>query len=151
MKKAVIMIAALGMALAACSSEADTHAAKSEGEMASHEGHHVMQVSEKEAKAKVEAAKLYMDRFNIAACEKVDLLGLVRRTSPEEGESNLRSFQVPVACAEETLAAVTKQGFKDDGKGTLVGTAPDGSAETIKVELPEGVSAGIVEWEVIRK
>jgi hypothetical protein len=151
MKTNLIVLSGVLIALAACSSETDHSAHGTDTKADAHVGQHVMQVSEKEAKAKVEAAKLYMDRFNIAACEKVDLLGLVRRTSPEDGESNLRSFQVPVACAKETLAAVTKQGFKDDGKGTLVGIAPDGTPEKIKVELPEGVTAGIVEWETNRK
>lgn len=151
MKKTAILLIGLSTVLAACASEPDTTEKARETNDKSHEGHQMGPLSDKAIKDKKEAADLLVERFAVEACAKADLIGSLRRTEPDGGGSMMRAYQVPVACAEETIASVKQLGFEEGEPGTFAGASSDGSAEGIKIQvLEDGVSATI-EWELDQK
>lgn len=111
----------------------------------------MMEVSEEEARDKREAADLLVARFEAQACQKVDLLGTVRRTSPDGGERLLRAYSATSECAAELNAAFETLEFSEVEPNVFEGASPDGSADRVFIETPEEGVGAIVEWEVIRQ
>lgn len=158
MKNAGLCLLGCALALAACSSEVegDEHAGHDMSDMSGemdHSKHMAGPLSDKAVKDKKEAADMLVARFGVEACAEADLIGSLRRTSPEEGETMMRAFQAPVSCGEETIAAVRKAGFAEGEPGVFTGTSAEGTAEEIKIQMiGEGdEAAATVEWQATQK
>ena len=152
MKKSGILLAGLVAVLAACAPETESAEPQGSAESDPHAGHDMskMPLSDKAIKDKKEAAALLVERFDAASCSEADLIGSLRRTSPEEGETIMRGFKVPESCAEEALAAVKQLGFEESAPDTFSGTSANGEPEEVKiVELADG--SATVEWESSQK
>lgn len=150
MKKAGFVVLSLAAVLAACAPEADTADTQGSDEDNPHAGHDMsnMPLSEKAIKDKKEAADLLVERFEVASCSEADLIGSLRRTSPEEGETIMRAYKVPGDCAQGTLTAVKEAGFEESEPDTF--TSSSGEGEEIKIVVIEDGSA-TVEWESSQK
>lgn len=132
--------------LAGCASEPDTAAMMDAGDDA-HEGHHMVEVSEREARDKEAAAKDLKARFAVESCDNADLIGTVRRTQAEGGGTLLRAFQASAACGEALTAAVGTLGFETtEPKVFAAGDAED-EAERILIDVAQDGSGTIIEWE----
>ncbi|MEM1195912.1 MAG: hypothetical protein AAGH57_07385 [Pseudomonadota bacterium] len=151
MKSRVLVSFGVTIALAACSAEPDAASDAEEPDASLHNGHQMMEVSEEEARDKHEAADLLVARFDAPACQKVDLLGTVRRTSPDGGERLLRAYGATSECAAALDASVKTLEFNEVEPNIFAGAAPDGSADRVFIEVAEEGSGAIVEWEVIRQ
>ena len=143
--------------MSACSAEADEVDHSAMGHEAGEMDHseHMMNgpLSDKAVKDKKEAAEMLVARFGVEACGDADLVGSLRRTRPEEGETMMRAFKAPVACAEETITAIKKTGFEEGEAGVFTGTSADGADEEIKIKIiGEGESeAATLEWQATQK
>lgn len=158
MKNTGLLLLGAAMMVAACSSgetdhsehDATKHAAAGDAE--DHSGHQMGPLSEKAIKDKKEAAELLVKRFGVEACAKADLLGSTRRTSPDDGETIMRAYQVPIDCAREATKIVSGNGYTQDAPNTYAGTSPDGTAETVRIQLdPAEESSAVIEWEATQK
>ena len=154
MKKPVLMLG-LALLVAACAPEAEgdqmaegMHKAAEGGE---HDGHNMGTLSDKAVKDKKEAAALLMTRFGVLECEKADLIGSLRTTKPDTGETMMRAYQVPVACAEAATAKVKEAGYTDGGDGLFTGTSADGAAEEVTIKVLEDGTSATIEWKAEQK
>lgn len=149
-------------ALAACSPASEPSSEVSEiaddgAQMASregegHEGHNMMkmEVSEREARDKEEAAALLVERFDAQSCVRADMLGTVRKSEPDGAQTILRAFSAPVACAEEVSAAFEAKRFAQTEPGIHSASSGD-TKERVLIDRAEDGSGSIIEWEVDQK
>lgn len=157
MKNSGLCAMGFALILAACSAEADEvdHSAMGHETGKMDHSEHMMNgpLSDKAVKDKKEAADLLVARFGVEACDDADLVGSLRRTSPEEGETIMRAYKTPVACAEGTSSAIKQLGFTEGEPGVFSGTSTDGAAEEIKIKMiGEGEdAAATVEWQATTK
>ena len=151
MRMGLVSLVGVCAALAACSPDSDTTVKAEKAEASTHAGHHVTKLSEKAVKDKKEAAELLVGRFDVEACAKADLIGSLSRKDPAEGETIMRAYKVSVPCAEKATAAAKNTGFKENEPGIFAGASPNGTTESLKIQMIGDGAAATVEWEVMQE
>ncbi|MDJ0977505.1 MAG: hypothetical protein QNI87_03135 [Erythrobacter sp.] len=143
--------------LAACAPEPDAPGEAPEPDVpgdaqaskaSAHEGHRMPEVSEREARDKKEAAEMLVARFDAEECQRIDLIGRVRRTDADGGRRVLHAYGASAACAKELTATVTALGFDETGPGLFAGGPFDGAMERVLIEIADDGSGAMIEWEV---
>lgn len=151
MKNSIVIIAGLSAFLGACSAEPIISESSAQDVASAgadpHAGHH-MEPSEEAAREKRQFAEVFANHFDAQECESSELIGTMRRTEPDGAGLYVRSFQVPVACAEALKSVLETRGFDEPEAGSYVSEAVESTTERVVIRMADDGSRAGVEWEV---
>ena len=136
-------------ALTSCSAEPEV--SQDDHSAMGHEGHHMVEVSEREERDKEEAASLFIARFEVEQCGGVDMLGRVRKTEADGTQTILRAFAASNDCADEVKAVVEGLDFSETEPGVYASTESDEGRDRVFIQREEDGSGAVVEWESVGK
>lgn len=151
MRSKICFSIALCAALAACSEQPENPDAAMGGEGMAHEGHHKMELSEREVRDKQAAATLLAERFGVESCGEVDMMGRVKKTDAEGTQTVLLGFSATAECADEVQAAVSDLGFTETEAGVFVSSTTGEVSDRIFVQRGDEGKSAVVEWEAVQK
>ena len=151
MRSKICISIALYAALAACSAQPETPDAGMSGEGMAHEGHHKMELSEREVRDKQEAATLLAERFGVESCGEVDMMGRVKRTDAEGTQTVVVGFSATAECADEVQAAAGDLGFTETETGVFASSISGEASDRIFIQRGDDGESAVVEWEAVQK
>ena len=151
MRSKICFSLVLSAVLAACSAEPEAPEAAMTGEGMAHEGHHKMELSEREVRDKDEAATMLAERFGVETCGEADMMGRVKRTDAQGTQTVVLGFSATSECADEVQAAVGTLGFTETEPGVYASATTGEVSDRVFIQRGEDGASAVVEWEAVQK